>query len=144
MLSSTFLWLVAGVILCLMELLFPTAFTEFMMGIAAFVVALISLALPHSGLQIALWMAISTSLVLLSRRTFTPKRKSRTLEGKTEGETLTEIPAGRTGRILYEGNSWRGKCSNEGLAIASGQKVYVVGREGNTLIVLPQSLLEGE
>ncbi|MEM9540367.1 MAG: NfeD family protein [Cyanobacteria bacterium P01_E01_bin.42] len=144
MLSSTFLWLVAGVILCLMELLFPTAFTEFMMGISAFLVALISLALPHSGLQIALWMVFSTLLVLLSRRIFTPKRKSMTLEDKTEGETLTEIPAGRTGRILYEGNSWQGKCSNDGLAIASGQKVYIIGREGNTLIVLPHSLLEGE
>ncbi|WP_204105682.1 MULTISPECIES: NfeD family protein [Spirulina sp. CCY15215] len=144
MFNATFLWLIAGVILCLMELLFPTAFVEFMMGIAAFIVALISLILPHSGLQIALWMIFSTLLVLLSRRIFTPKRKSATIEGKTEGETLTEIPAGETGRILYEGNSWRGKCSEESLAIAPKQKVYIVGREGNTLIVLPKSLLEGE
>ncbi|MGK7926627.1 MAG: NfeD family protein [Spirulina sp.] len=144
MFNATFLWLAAGVILCLMEFFFPTAFAEFMMGIAAFLVAVISLVLPHSGLQIALWMLFSTSLVLLSRRIFTPQHKSLTLEEKTEGETLTAISIGGTGRILYEGNSWRGKCSNKDFAIASGQKVYVVGREGNTLIVLPQSLIEGE
>jgi len=55
-------------------------------------------------------------------------------------ETLTEIPAGKEGRVLYEGNLWA-RCDDHNLAIAPNQKVYLVRREGTTLIVLPENLL---
>ena len=53
------------------------------------------------------------------------------------GETLTAIEPGQTGRVLYEGNSWRAECEDQEITIAASQKVYVVGRKGNTLIVYP-------
>lgn len=67
-------------------------------------------------------------------------KASKTLDAK-EAQTMTEISAGQTGRVLYEGNSWRARCEDELEVIAPNQKVYVVRREGNTLIVVPRNLL---
>ncbi|MGK7876481.1 MAG: NfeD family protein [Xenococcaceae cyanobacterium] len=142
MLSTTILWLIAGSILCLMEFVFPSAFVEFMMGISALLVAALSLVVPYFPLQVALWLVFSTTLVFLSRRFFTPKHRVSSIGDDREGETLTAIPPGKTGRVLYEGNSWRAKCEYSQKAIAPKQKVYVVRREGNTLIVLPSHILE--
>ena len=140
-LSPTLLWLIAGSILCLMEFVFPTAFVEFMMGISALLVAAASLIVPQFTLQVVLWLVLSTILVLLSRRFLTPKHRVSSIGDDREGETLTEISPGQTGRVLYEGNSWRAKCEDEHQAIALHEKVYVVRREGNTLIVLPHNIL---
>ncbi|MGF1481896.1 MAG: NfeD family protein [Cyanophyceae cyanobacterium] len=142
MLNATVLWLIAGMILCLMEFTIPTAFVEFMLGIAALLVAAISLFVPQFSVQVVLWIVLSTALIFLSRRFFTPKRRAVRADEDREGKTLTEIYPGETGRILYEGNSWRAKCADEAMAIAPNQKVYIVGREGNTLVVLPRSLLD--
>lgn len=54
--TPTLLWLLAGALLCLTELFLPTAFVAFMMGLSAFAVAAVSLALPYVNLQIFLWM----------------------------------------------------------------------------------------
>lgn len=140
-LNPTLFWLLTGAALCLMELFLPTAFVVFMMGLSAFVVALISLFLPNLSLQIALWMVLSVASIFLWRR-FLPGRQASAIADAKEAETLTEIPAGNAGRVLYEGNSWRAKCEDEQLAIAASQKVLVLRREGNTLIVLPEKLLD--
>ncbi|AFY77907.1 membrane protein implicated in regulation of membrane protease activity [Pleurocapsa sp. PCC 7327] len=137
MLSAPLLWLIAGSILCLMELIFPTAFVELMMGISAILVAAVSLVVTHLTLQVFLWLFFSTTSIFLSQRLLAPKRKVSMLEGDTEGETLTEIAPGQAGRVLYEGSSWRAVCADENLAIAPHQKVYIVERKGNTLYVLP-------
>jgi membrane protein implicated in regulation of membrane protease activity len=134
------LWLVAGSILCLLELFVPTAFVAFLMGISAFVVALAALVLPQFPIQVVLWLLLSTALVFLSRRFLPHPRASKNLDA-IEAQTLTEIPAGQTGRVLYEGNSWRARCEDDTEAIAPNQKVYIVRREGTTLIVVPQNLL---
>jgi len=47
--------------------------------------------------------------------------------------------AGKEGRVLYEGN-FLARCDDHNLAIAPNQKVYLVRREGTTLIVLPENL----
>ncbi len=141
LISSTLLWLVAGAVLCLMELVLPTAFVAFMMGISAFVVALVSLIFPQLAMQVFLWLALSTAFVLLSRRLVPVGRRITKIQDAIEAETLTEIPAGKEGRVIYEGNSWRARCEDRGLAIAPYQKVCVVRREGTTLIVVPENLL---
>ncbi len=137
-LSPSLLWLIASVILCLMELIFPTAFVALMMGISAGLVALIALVLPQFSLQVVLWLILSTLLIILSRRFFSPKKKLSQLGDDKEGKTLTVIPAGESGRVLYEGNSWRAKCADENLMLNSEESVYIVGRQGTTLIVLPK------
>jgi membrane protein implicated in regulation of membrane protease activity len=137
-LSPSVIWLLIGAVLCLIELVVPTAFVSSMMGISALVVAAIAGLLPLS-LQIALWAVLSVGLVLASRR-LVRTRASRNLDA-TEAETLTEIPAGKTGRVLYEGNSWAAQCDDPGVTIAAHQRVYIVARQGTTLIVVPQNVL---
>jgi membrane protein implicated in regulation of membrane protease activity len=141
LLSPATLWLVAGSILCLIELFVPTAFAAFMMGLSAFLVALVAWIVPTAfPLHVVLWLLLSTALVFLSRRFLPHPKASKNLDAM-EARTLTEIPAGETGRVLYEGNSWSARCEDEAEAIAPNQKVYVVRRKGNTLIVVPQNLL---
>lgn len=137
--TPTLLWLLAGALLCLTELFLPTAFVAFMMGLSAFAVAAVSLALPYVNLQIFLWMVFSTFFVLATRRLI-PKGKARAIEDAKEAKTLTEIPPGEAGRVIYEGNSWRARCKDCDAAIPANQNVIVVGRKGTTLIVVPDLL----
>ena len=135
--------IVAGV-LCSMEFVFPTAFVSFMMGIAALLVAIVSLFLPQYTLLIGLWLLFSTGLILLSRRLFTPKRKLSITGDDFEAKAIGGIPAGSAGRVIYEGNSWQAKCADENRDIAPNEPVYIVSRKGNTLIVLPTSTIDRE
>ncbi|MBH8562333.1 NfeD family protein [Nostoc sp. CENA67] len=139
--SSTLIWLLAGGVLCFMELFLPSAFVAFIMGISAFVVALLSLVGLSIWLQVTVWLLLSTVLFVLSRRFLQPRRRQLKIQDAVIAETLTEIPAGQAGRVLYEGNSWRAKCDDDKLTIAPDQRVYVVRREGTTLIVMPENLL---
>jgi len=113
-----------------------------MMGISAFVVAVLSqLGLGSVWLQVAVWLLLSTMLVFLSRRFLQPRRRKSKIEDAVIAETLTEIPVGQTGRVLYEGNSWRARCDDDKLSVPPHQSVYVVRREGTTLIVMPENIL---
>ncbi|KAI9133779.1 NfeD family protein [Acaryochloris sp. CCMEE 5410] len=136
------LWLGLGLAFCVFEVITPTAFVELMMGISAFAVAVISLVVPQFYLQALIWLILSVFLIALVRR-FVPKRTARILQAEVEAETLTQIPAGQTGRVIYEGSSWRARCEDENLTIESKTKVYVVGRKGTTLFVIPTEFGEG-
>lgn len=140
--SPLWIWLMIGGGLCSIELFFPTAFVTFMLGVSALGVAVLVFFFPLSpNLQIALWMVFSTAAVILSRRFFTPKTATRTLSDDTEAETLTAIAPGKSGRVLYEGNSWRARCADETIEIQPNETVYVVRQEGTTLFVMPRHLL---
>ena len=140
--SYTVIWLLAGSVLCLTELFLPSAFVAFMMGISAFIVALLSrVVLGTVWLQVLAWLLFSTLLVVGSRRFVQPRRRNTKIQNAITAETLTEIPAGKPGRVLYEGNSWQARCDDEKLSIASHQRVYIVRREGTTLIVMPENML---
>jgi membrane protein implicated in regulation of membrane protease activity len=138
---STLIWLLAGAALCLTELFLPSAFVAFMMGISALIVALLSQFGLALWMQIVAWLMLSTLLIVLSRRFLQPRQRKSKIQDAITAETLTEIPAGKTGRVLYEGNSWRALCDDEQLNVAAHQRVYVVRREGTTLIVMPENLL---
>ncbi|MEO1211627.1 MAG: NfeD family protein [Cyanobacteria bacterium J06638_20] len=139
--SPTVIWLIVGTVLCVMEVGLPTAFVELALGIAALLVAGLSLLIPQVGLQVAIWMVLSIVLTIAMRR-LAPKRKSRLLEDAREARTLTEILPGQTGRVLYEGNSWQA-FSEADQAIAPDQMVVVIGRRGTTLIISSVPQLEG-
>ena len=135
------IWLLIGISLCIIELLvpLPTFLIAGAMGLAALLVSLVALILPIPALQILAWMVISAMLAVASRR-FIPK-DSHQLKESSEGVTLTEIPAGETGRVQYEGGSWKAKCANPQIAIAAQQKVIILRRQGTTLIVVPENWL---
>ena len=139
--SITLIWLIAGACLCLSELFIPTAFVAFMMGISAFIVALLSLVVGNLWLLALCWLLLSSSLIVLTRKYISPRRRKSKIRDAVLAETITEIPAGKTGRVLYEGNSWRAQCDDEQAFIAPYQRVYVVRREGTTLIVMPENIL---
>jgi membrane protein implicated in regulation of membrane protease activity len=139
-LMDTWLWLMLGAVLCFTELVLPTAFVAFMMGLSALIVALVSPVMPQFYLQALLWLGLSTGLIFFSKR-FMPQRKVKILQDSVEAQTLTEILPGQKGRVLYEGISWQARCDDHQLAIAADEKVYVVRREGTTLIVMPESIV---
>ncbi|PSR16241.1 hypothetical protein C8255_18915 [filamentous cyanobacterium CCP3] len=134
------LWAILGAVFCLMELFLPTGFVESTLGISAFVVAFFALAVPIFSLQIVLWVALSLVFIFLLRR-FVPKRTPYSLQESTEARTLTAIAPGKTGRVIYEGNSWQARCDDETITIGADQPVVVVSRKGNTLYVIPESAL---
>ena len=138
--SLTQFWVVLGTVLCLMELFLPTAFVESTLGVSAFAVALLSLVVTEFNLQVLVWMVLSLIFIFLLRR-FAPKRTPYTLAESTEARTITAIEPGRTGRVIYEGNSWQARCEDDQIAIAIDQPVVVLRRKGNTLFVLPESEL---
>jgi membrane protein implicated in regulation of membrane protease activity len=134
-------WLAVGALLLLLEVVVPTAFTASMMGISALVVALIARLLPSQiALQVGIWIGLSVAFVVIAHRLM-PKDKTFSIKDATEAETLTEIVPGQPGRVQYEGGSWKAVCGDT-IAIAPGQKVYVVGRQGTTLIVVSKNLLD--
>jgi membrane protein implicated in regulation of membrane protease activity len=140
MFSAPILWLIAGVILCVLELVLPTAFVELTMGISAVIVACVAWFVPSLSVQVVLWLLLSVGSAVMLRRLL-PKRSTPTIEDARNAKTLTAIPPGQAGRVIYEGNSWKARCEDEHLEIAPNQRVYVVGRRGTTLIVLPESLI---
>ncbi len=140
-LNLSLVWLIVGSVLCLAELFLPSAFIEFALGVSALLVAIVALVIPSFTAQFAVWIALSGALLFLSRRLVPDRKAALNLEGEREAETITEIPAGEAGRVLYEGNSWRARCEDEAITIPAQNKVYVVGRKGTTLIVVPQAML---
>ena len=142
MLNPTLFWTIAGGVLCMTELIFPTAFVSFMMGVSALLVAVISLFIPQYNLLMGLWLIFSIGLTVLSRRFFTSKSKATITGDDLEAKAISGIPAGTTGRVLYEGNSWQAKCADETRDIAPNEAVYVLDKQGNTLVVLPSKMLD--
>ncbi len=140
--SPSGLWMIVGTTLCLIELLVPTAFTAVCMGVSAFLVSLIALMIPSwLGVQIAIWMLLSCGLIMLGYR-INQQRSSRQIQASTEAEALTAMMPNQPGRVLYEGASWRARCADGVESIVAQEKLHVVGREGNLLIVMPMHLLE--
>ncbi|MBE9109979.1 NfeD family protein [Nodosilinea sp. LEGE 07298] len=133
-------WAILGAVFCLMELFLPTGFVESTLGISAFIVAFFALAVPIFSLQIVLWVALSLVFIFLLRR-FVPTRTPFILQESTEARTLTAIAPGKTGRVIYEGNSWQARCDDETITIGADQPVVVTRRKGNTLYVIPESAL---
>jgi membrane protein implicated in regulation of membrane protease activity len=90
--------------------------------------------------QIFYWMGIAFTMLIWVRPTFTHYHIKPVVSVASEGKTITEILPGETGRILYEGASWAATCQDREIKIDANQKVFVLRREGNTLIVLPEDL----
>lgn len=134
-------WVIIGVVLCLMELMLPTAFVESALGVSAFLVALLTLVVPSVNYQIALWVLFSL-LILWALKRFIPNRTAPALREATEARTITAIAPGQVGRVIYEGNSWQARCSDDQVSIEPNQEVFVIERKGNTLVVMPLSSLQ--
>ncbi len=135
--SPSGLWLLVGAGLCVLELFVPTAFIAVCMGMSALLVSLLALVLPSAfGLQILVWLLGTCGSIAIGYR-LNKQRTSNTIRSATEAEALTAMMPNQTGRVLYEGSSWRARCVEGAEPVAPQDKLYVVGREGNLLIVMP-------
>jgi len=132
------LWLAIGLGFCAMEVVLPTAFVEMSMGVSALIVALLTAFVPGLNLQIGLWMVLSLVSVVAVKRLLPPSRPQ-SIDDATEAEALTAMEPGDLGRVMFEGNSWRAKCEGD-RAISPSDRAIVVGREGNTLLVMHDDL----
>ncbi|MBE9174352.1 NfeD family protein [Synechocystis salina LEGE 06155] len=142
--SPVYLWILAGTILCLVEVIFPVDFVAVVMGLSAVATAGVALLVPGSfAIQSLFWLGSSVLSIILLRRFLPRPRQKSILQDAVEGQCLAAILPGETGRVLYEGNSWRAECQDPDMAIAVDEKVYVVGRSGNTLLVYPANALQG-
>ena len=139
--SFPLFWLIVGAVLCLMELFLPTAFVEATLGVSALIVSAIALVVPQFSIQVGIWMVLSV-LTTWGLKRFVPKGTPYVLAESTEARTLTAIPAGKTGRVLYEGNSWQARCEDVEAIIAADEPVIVVGRRGNTLLIMPERSIQ--
>lgn len=139
--SLTTLWFLLGAGLCLSELIVPTAFVAAVMGLSALVVALVSIVLPSPPLQVLLWVVLSVVMIRAARR-WVDRPGTKHHWDAIEGQTLTAIAPGRDGRVLYEGQSWAARCQDPDQAIAPQTPVYIVGRQGTTLWVMPMETVD--
>ncbi|MEZ2230079.1 MAG: NfeD family protein [Microcoleus sp.] len=151
-------WLLLGVVLSAIDLLIQKTqpqkyrFYLLMMGAAALISSFIlwrgAVAFQFSWAnvmyedfdwQIFYWMGISLALSIWIRPIFIVRKKF-VIPEATEATTISEISPGETGMVIYEGASWKAR-NEDSQGIAPRQKVYVLRREGNTLIVVPDKLI---
>ncbi|MFB2938121.1 NfeD family protein [Aerosakkonemataceae cyanobacterium BLCC-F154] len=149
-LAPTLFWFVLGILLCLLELLFAKKLgrnyklVPLIIGINSIILSMFLLRanyVPDWNWQIAYWMGLSAVSVIWLRPMFFKSKKSK-IQDATEAKTISNILAGKTGKVIYEGAIWHARCNDKTIAIAPDQTVYVLGREGNTLIVAPENLFQ--
>lgn len=128
------LWLLGGLV-CLGVGMIVGEPSVAALGVAAFITAIASLTVSSPLSQLFIWGILSVSLAMVMRG-MVPK-ESEDLRHPAEASVLESIPAGGIGCVAYEGSMWTARCQLSEVAIAAGQIVHVIGREGNTLIVLP-------
>lgn len=127
-------WIILGFIFLLLGMMVgePTAAS---LGIAAIITAIAALTVSSLSLQIVLWGILSIALTIVLRGMVpTPTRDTQVNTHAVVSET---IPRGGTGWVSYEGALWKARCQISDVGIAEGQSVQVIGRQGLTLIVLP-------
>lgn len=129
------IWLLAGLLgLGVNLLLFEPTIAA--LSIAAIITSIAALSIANITVQILIWAILSVTIALVLRG-FVPTESAPGLEEASEAEVRLTIPRGGTGEVAYEGSFWSARCQISDVAIGAGQTVHVIGREGNTLIVMP-------
>lgn len=128
------LWLITGLVFLGIAML---AFepTIVALGFAAMITGIAAISVKDFSIQLLLWGVLSVSLAIVLRGLV--PRQSKDLGPVTQASVSQPIPPGGVGEVTYEGSFWTARCQISDVAIAVGQIVQVVGRQGNTLIVLP-------
>ncbi len=136
-------WVVFGLVLIASELFLP-GLVAGPAGVAALGAALSAYWGWPVWAQFSAWIVLSLGLIVLSRRLLpsTSTQLEDLLKESREARAVTAIPPGERGRVSYLGSTWNAKCSVPDLEIQPGQELYVVDRQGNTLIVMPIQMLK--
>ncbi|MEN9204182.1 MAG: NfeD family protein [Thermostichales cyanobacterium BF4_bins_65] len=132
-------WLILGLVLIAAEL-FLAELVAGSLGVAAWVVAILAWLQVPSWVQVLVWAGLSPIFLLLARR-YIPQKDSGELWESREAKALGRILPGQKGRVVYLGSTWPARCSIPNVVIEANQDLYVVERQGNTLLVMPTHLL---
>ena len=140
----SFWWTLAGIVMLFFEMLIP-GLVIFFFGVGALVTALVCLVAPGLSVtwQLLLFLVFSlTALFSLRRwlkRVFTGQttRTGELSDSEAEfvGEravTVTEIPAGRRGKITFHGTRWAAESEE---VIGADVAVEIVGKRSTILKV---------
>lgn len=133
------LWLFVG-FLCLLAGSLAGEPIAAAVGLAALITGIAALSLASVTAQVILWGVLSIALLAVLRGMV--PQATIGLDHGQEATVAETIPKGGLGLVSYEGALWRARCQISDLAIAPGQIVQVVGRQGLTLMVLPTTFLE--
>lgn len=134
--NLTMIWFLIGTALCVLEAVYPSTFIALVAGVAALIVSLVGTWLPLQ-LQIVLWAVLTGAGIWFSRG-FVNDAAPKQFDAQ-DGTMITDLLPGKVARVLYEGNSWSGRCEDPTIGITAGESVLVVGRKGTTLLILPES-----
>ncbi|MGB3494786.1 MAG: NfeD family protein [Elainellaceae cyanobacterium] len=137
--SSHTLWILGGVSLLGLGL-FVGEPSLAAIGLAAIITAIAALSVPSISVQLIIWSILSVSLAVVMRG-MVPQQAT-DFRRQVEAEVTGVIPPGRAGEVTFEGSLWKAKCQIPDLEVHEGEIVHVVGRQANTLIVLPLSFLD--
>lgn len=129
------LWLTGGLLTLVVSAVAPEP-TIFALGIAAVITAIAALSIPNISVQFLIWAILAVVMALILR-SMVPAESASGLEDPPEAQVQIAIPRGGVGEVSYEGSYWSARCQISDIAIAAGETVRVVGRTGNTLMVLP-------
>lgn len=132
--SEQTLWLLGGLFFLFVGMVVGVPSVA-AVGLAALITSIAALHVPSVAVQLLIWSLLSVSLAVVMRGMV--PRESAELQASYEAEVSDAIPPGGAGEVAYQGSLWKARCQVSDVAIATGQAVYVVGRQGNTLIVMP-------
>lgn len=127
-------WLVAGLMLLSFSLLVPRPIVA-ALGFAGVLTAVAARHVAPLPSQLFIWGMLSGGFTLMLRGLV--PQESKALEPVRYARVLEPIATGGVGRVHYAGSSWLARCQISDGAIAPGSQVTVVGRQGNTLIIVP-------
>jgi membrane protein implicated in regulation of membrane protease activity len=136
-------WLILGVVLLVIEIVTPTFFYLWF-SIGFFAAALVAILGANLGIQIAVFAAVSTLLVLFTRpiaKRLTARSPRKLFIEEILGSTgvVTEdVNASTgTGRVKVRGEEWRAYPHKNKEIIPKGSSVLVERVEGNIIYVRP-------
>jgi membrane protein implicated in regulation of membrane protease activity len=129
------LWLLGGLVFLVLSLSAGGEPVVASLGLAALITAIVAITVSSAPTQFIIWGILSIALAVVLRG-LVPKG-SRDLKSNIEATVSETIPRGGIGLVSYEGALWKARSQISDAAIPPGKIVYVVGRQGLTLMVIP-------
>ena len=146
------IWIVAGIVLAVLELFVPGMVLVFLGSGALLVALLIWLGMVQTWVaSLTTWFIASLALLLVLRSFFQKfvtgdeERQSTDEDADAYGQVVDvveEIRPDSEGRIRYRGTTWQAACYDK--TLVAGSKAQIVFRENLIWIVEPVNNLEEE
>jgi membrane protein implicated in regulation of membrane protease activity len=137
--NRTYAWLLGGLIFLGLGMVVGEPVVA-ALGLASLITAIAAITVKSFMIELIIWAVLSVCLVVVLRG-LVPKR-SLDLSPDATATVSESIPSGGIGLVSYEGALWKARCQVSDVKIEPGATVHVVGRQGLTLIVLPESFVD--